>query len=133
MEVEAADLRDKARRVILGSHGTPARYQYDVSFGVAKRIADPIWLIGQDFEWQHFGAVAIHQCAQHDGITVYDLRSLGQAAGRQQFVAGDDETGFLQELDRTLESGLTPADELLSLYHGEWNRDLSQIFKALAY
>eukprot|EP00903_Cladosiphon_okamuranus_P003321 g3319.t1 len=70
---------------------------------------------------------------QELGKQVMDISRAGLRARAKLSVAGDDETGFLQELDRTLESGLTPADELLALYHGEWNRDLSQIFKALAY
>lgn len=47
--------------------------------------------------------------------------------------AGDDETGFLHDLHEIVETGLTPADRLLALYHGEWNKDLTRVFEARAY
>ena len=67
------------------------------------------------------------------GKQVLDISRAGLRARAKLSVSGDDETGFLQELDRTVESGLTPAEELLSKYHGEWDRDLSKIFRNLAY
>ncbi|MEO0982185.1 MAG: glutamate--cysteine ligase [Pseudomonadota bacterium] len=47
--------------------------------------------------------------------------------------AGDDETGFLSELDEIADSGLTPAERLLERYHNEWGRDVTRVFEALAY
>ncbi len=47
--------------------------------------------------------------------------------------AGDDETGFLVELDEIANSGLTPADRLLGRYHGEWKGDLRRVFEEFAY
>ena len=47
--------------------------------------------------------------------------------------SGDDETGFIAELDEIAESGLTPADRLLDLYHGEWGRRVEPAFETLAY
>ena len=44
-----------------------------------------------------------------------------------------DETHFLNALKDTLANGKTPADELLELYHGEWNRDLTKIYGAYSY
>lgn len=48
-------------------------------------------------------------------------------------LSGDDETGFLADLIEIADKGITPADRLLDLYHGEWNKDLTQVFKARAY
>ena len=67
------------------------------------------------------------------GKEVMNISRAGLRARAKLSVSGDDETGFLQELDRTLESGLTPAEELLETYHGAWNGDLRHIFKDLAY
>ncbi|MEL7452799.1 MAG: glutamate--cysteine ligase [Pseudomonadota bacterium] len=67
------------------------------------------------------------------GKEVMDIARAGLRARAKLSVSGDDETGFLQELDRTLDSGLTPAEELLGAYNGSWNQDVSQVFKALAY
>jgi len=47
--------------------------------------------------------------------------------------SGDDETGFIAELDEIAESGLTPADRLLDLYHGVWGRRVEPAFDTLAY
>jgi len=44
-----------------------------------------------------------------------------------------DETGYLAELDEIADSGLTPADRLLALYHGAWNGDVEKVFDSFAY
>ena len=44
-----------------------------------------------------------------------------------------DETGYLAELDEIAESGITPAERWLTLYHGEWKGDLTPIYEAAAY
>ncbi|WP_417580032.1 glutamate--cysteine ligase [Pelagibacterium sp.] len=41
---------------------------------------------------------------------------------------GADETVFLKPLDYTIETGKTPAERLLDLYHGEWDGDLGRVF-----
>jgi glutamate--cysteine ligase len=47
--------------------------------------------------------------------------------------SGDDETGFLSELDEVVASGMTPAQRLLDRYHGEWKRDINKVYEACAY
>lgn len=44
-----------------------------------------------------------------------------------------DETHFLNALNESIETGMTPADELLAKYHGEWNGDLSRIYDEFSY
>ena len=44
-----------------------------------------------------------------------------------------DETHFLAALQDSVETGKTPADEMLDRYHGEWDGDLSQIYGAYRY
>ncbi|MGB0659739.1 MAG: glutamate--cysteine ligase [Mangrovicoccus sp.] len=44
-----------------------------------------------------------------------------------------DETHFLNALRESLDSGQTPADELLARYHGDWNEDLTKIYAAYSY
>ena len=70
---------------------------------------------------------------QEFGKEVMDIARAGLRTRAKLSVSGDDETGFLQELDRTLSTGLTPAEELLAKYHGDWSRDLTKIFKDQAY
>ncbi len=44
--------------------------------------------------------------------------------------SGDNESGFLEPLHEIAETGMTPADRLLALYHGEWQSDISRIYEA---
>lgn len=44
-----------------------------------------------------------------------------------------DERGYLSELEDIADSGVTPADRLLELYHGEWKGDVSRIYRDFAY
>ena len=44
-----------------------------------------------------------------------------------------DETHFLNALKETIETGKTPADELLERYNGDWNGDLTQIYGEYSY
>lgn len=67
--------------------------------------------------------------------TVYDIARQTVAIARSGLKArnrvnweGADEAVFLKPLDYTLETGKTPAERLLDLYHGEWHGDVSRIF-----
>jgi len=42
-----------------------------------------------------------------------------------------DETGYLSELEEIADSGMTPAERLLELYHGPWRGDVSRAFEDL--
>ena len=44
-----------------------------------------------------------------------------------------DETHFLNALQESVESGRTPADELLARYHGDWQGDLTRIYADYSY
>jgi glutamate--cysteine ligase len=44
-----------------------------------------------------------------------------------------DETSYLTPLDEIAESGVTPAERLLELYHGPWRGDVRNVFEALAF
>jgi glutamate--cysteine ligase len=44
-----------------------------------------------------------------------------------------DERGYLSELEDIADTGVTPAERLLDLYHGEWQGDVSRIYRDFAY
>ena len=44
---------------------------------------------------------------------------------------GRSEASFLDVLDEIVASGRTPAEELLALYHGSWNRDIDSRISAI--
>jgi len=53
---------------------------------------------------------------------------------RERLSAGFvDETGYLAELEEVAETGRTPAERLLDLYHGPWAGDVIRAFQELAY
>ncbi len=80
--------------------------------------------------------------AKVDGINMHELArevvmiSEAGLKARARSGAGGmvpDETHFLNALKDSLESGKTPADELLEQYHGEWAGDLTKIYAAHSY
>ena len=44
-----------------------------------------------------------------------------------------DERGYLSELEDIADSGITPAERLLELYHGDWQGDVERIYRDFAY
>ncbi|MEM9425878.1 MAG: glutamate-cysteine ligase family protein, partial [Pseudomonadota bacterium] len=44
-----------------------------------------------------------------------------------------DETHFLNALKETLETGETPADELIRRFNGDWNGDAARVFGEYSY
>ena len=44
-----------------------------------------------------------------------------------------DETSYLAPLDEIAESGVTPAERLLELYHGSWRGEVRNVFEEAAY
>jgi glutamate--cysteine ligase len=44
-----------------------------------------------------------------------------------------NETHFLNALKEIVDSGQTPAEELLAKYHGEWGGDISRIYDQYSY
>ena len=61
------------------------------------------------------------------------LSNAGLRARDRRNSAGDDETGFLQPLQETAETGLTPADRKLELFHGRWGGSVRPVFEEFAY
>jgi glutamate--cysteine ligase len=46
---------------------------------------------------------------------------------------GRDETRYLRPLEESIARGITPAEELLEKFHGEWNGTVDPIFTEYAY
>lgn len=66
---------------------------------------------------------------------VLDLSHAGLTARAKTGAGGmlKDETHFLNSLQDIVETGITPASELLAKYHGEWNGDLTRIYAEYSY
>ena len=46
---------------------------------------------------------------------------------------GFDESVFLAPLHESLASGKTPAENMLTKYHEQWDEDISRVFKEYAF
>jgi len=66
---------------------------------------------------------------------VLDIARGGLKARARPSLGGmvQDERHFLHALEDSVETGKTPADELLDKYHGEWNGDLTRIYSEFSY
>ena len=66
---------------------------------------------------------------------VVDIARSGLKARARPGLGGmvQDERHFLHALEDSVETGMTPADELLQQYNGDWNGDLERIYEAFAY
>lgn len=75
--------------------------------------------------------VKLHDLAR----ATVDIAEAGLKARAQPGAGGmlPDETHFLNALKESVDTGQTPADELLHRYHGDWQGDLSQIYGAYSY
>lgn len=108
---------------------------------------DAAWDLCKDFTAPQREALRIAASeqglqAQVDGIKMLDLArnvvdiAEGGLKARGKEGAGGlvpDETHFLNALKESIESGKTPADELLDRYNGEWGGDLSRIYQDFSY
>jgi glutamate--cysteine ligase len=61
------------------------------------------------------------------------LAEVGLQRRSEEDWAGQDERQFLTALRGIVESGRTPAEELLALYHGRWRGSVDPVFREFAY
>ncbi|HTN13983.1 MAG TPA: glutamate--cysteine ligase [Sphingomonadaceae bacterium] len=60
---------------------------------------------------------------------VLDIARSGLSARARLNAAGDNETGYLNELFDIAESGTVPAQRLLDLYNGPWGGDITRVYE----
>jgi glutamate--cysteine ligase len=66
-------------------------------------------------------------------VELIELASSGLAARARLNASGDNETGFLDPLQEVAETGVTPAERKLALYHGTWKGSIDPVFTECAY
>ena len=66
-------------------------------------------------------------------LELIELARQGLTARNRLNAAGDNETGFLGPLQEVAETGVTPAERKLALYHGEWGESVDPLFTECAY
>ena len=62
-----------------------------------------------------------------------ELAAEGLRARAEEDWSGQDERQFLTALRAVVESGRTPAEEKLDLFHGRWHGSVDPIFAEFAY
>ncbi len=79
----------------------------------------------------HVGELSLQDLAQQ----VVEIAEAGLRARARPGSGGmlPDETHFLNALKDSIETGQTPADELLARYHGDWQGDLTRIYADYSY
>lgn len=77
-----------------------------------------------------------------NGIRLHDLArevlTIAEAGLKNRSYPGaggmvPDESHFLNALKESLDTGMAPADELLTKYHGEWHEDVARIYGEYSY
>jgi glutamate--cysteine ligase len=103
---------------------------------------DAAWDLAKDCEALRVAASESGLQAEVNGIKMHDLAKevvaiadAGLKARARPGAGGmiPDETHFLNALKETVETGRTPADELLEKFHGEWKGDLTRIYDEYSY
>ncbi|WP_025898136.1 glutamate--cysteine ligase [Sneathiella glossodoripedis] len=64
---------------------------------------------------------------------VLKIASAGLNARKRLDSFGEDEEHFLNALKNIVENGVTPAEELLAKFNGEWAGNIDQVFREYAY
>ena len=77
------------------------------------------------------GSISMHEIAR-------EVLAISEAGLKARAIPGAggmvvDERHFLNALHDSVETGQTPADELLARYDGDWNGNLDQIYEDYSY
>jgi glutamate--cysteine ligase len=83
---------------------------------------------------RHALKLPFRQGTVHDlAARALEIAAAGLARRARLSPAGIDERMFLDALVQIVESGQTPADRKLELFHGEWQGDIDRVFREFAY
>ncbi|SMC51986.1 glutamate--cysteine ligase [Primorskyibacter flagellatus] len=99
---------------------------WDAETREALRVA-----ASQDALQAKVGGIDMHDLARQ----TVEIAEAGLKARARPGAGGlvPDETHFLNALKESVESGKTPADELLEHYAGEWDGDLTRVYAQYSY
>ena len=134
LEMRGADMGDEKSVTALSAFWVGLLYD-EISLEAAYEMIKP-WTQSQREEMRR-DVPRLGLAAPFDRTNLYDIAA--QAVGiaeaglvRRAIRNGDgkDETIHLAPLEETIRLAKSPAERWLDLYHGEWNGDLTKIFKA---
>lgn len=68
-----------------------------------------------------------------DGLLKHVAQDIFKLAKDGLTRRGLNEAGFLKDIEEIVQTGKTPAERLLDLYHEKWNRNVDTVFEELLY
>jgi glutamate--cysteine ligase len=80
-----------------------------------------------------FGATIAGYDALDLARTTLALARRGLARRRRLDAGGNDESRYLNSIEDYVARGVTPAEELLEKFHGDWRQSVEPVFKEYAY
>ncbi len=137
LEMRGADAGPWRRLCALSAFWTGLLYD-DTALNAAWDLvkdwtADERQHLRDDVPAQGLKAIIRGRTMQQLSIEVLNVARAGLVARAEQGCKGQDESTFLDILQETATSGKTAADTLLELYHGNWNGDVTRVFRDFAY
>ncbi|MFI4934501.1 MAG: glutamate--cysteine ligase [Caulobacterales bacterium] len=137
LEMRGADTGPPERLCALAAFWIGLLYD-DASMAAAWDLVKH-WKI-EDHERLRADAARLGMKAEVAGRTLQDLARDVLVIAREGLKrrarigpAMTDETGFLASLEEIAQSGRTPAEHWLDLYHGAWRESVTPIYEAAAY
>jgi glutamate--cysteine ligase len=133
LEMRGADMGDKAHVVALSAFWTGLLYD-DISLEAAWELVRN-WT-DEDRDYLRREVPRLGLATPFDRSSIFDIAA--QAVGiaeaglvrRNRLNAkGQDETIYLAPLEETVRSGKSPAERWLEKFRGEWNGDLTPVFR----
>ncbi|MFK7956998.1 MAG: glutamate--cysteine ligase [Lysobacterales bacterium] len=64
---------------------------------------------------------------------ILDIASAGLRSRARLNAAGDNESGFLEPLREIVDTGITPAQRKLDMFHNQWDGQIDPVFDECAY
>ena len=61
------------------------------------------------------------------------LAKIGLQKRAKYDTQGNDETQYLKVLEEIIETGRTPAEQLIDKYNSDWNKQIKNLIKEMAY
>ncbi len=137
IEVRGSDCGSRERLTGLPAFWVGLLYEtasLDGAWDIAKKwtAADRAQFY-RDVPSQGLKAKIAGRTAQDIALELLDLAEAGLKARNRVDSQGQDETKFLAPLREIATSGITPAEQMLGLYHGAWKGDVTKAFDAYSY
>jgi len=133
LEMRGADMGDEAHVVALSAFWTGLLYDEISLEGAWELVRN--WT-DEDREHLRREVPRLGLDTPFDRSSIFDIAAQAVGIAEAGLVrrnrlneAGQDETIFLAPLEETVRSGKAPAQRWLEKFHGEWNGDLTRIFK----